>query len=133
MVISCPFPAGIQAYCPYHREIAEHVPACCVLCESRLEGKGDISRSGRTKPVLGPWQVMPMTSAEGRFGGGRMKPEANGQSEIRAGFFRFFFPPAEQPCTWQGAALYSCGCDTVATVSARSGRPYLQNILWGKR
>ena len=27
----------------------------------------DISRSGRRKPVLGPWQVMPMAGAEGRF------------------------------------------------------------------
>jgi hypothetical protein len=27
----------------------------------------DIIRSGRKKPVLGPWKVMPMAGAEGRF------------------------------------------------------------------
>jgi hypothetical protein len=27
----------------------------------------DIIRSGRKKPVLGPWKVMPSTNAEGRF------------------------------------------------------------------
>ena len=27
----------------------------------------DIIRSGRRKPVLGPWKVIPMTGAEGRF------------------------------------------------------------------
>jgi hypothetical protein len=27
----------------------------------------DIIRSGRRKPVLGPWNVMPSTNAEGRF------------------------------------------------------------------
>lgn len=51
MVLSCPFPAGIQAYCPYHQEIAAHVPACCSLCESRLEGKGVYSRQVRLPEI----------------------------------------------------------------------------------
>ncbi|MBT4821833.1 MAG: hypothetical protein HON70_39370 [Lentisphaerae bacterium] len=40
MQLVCRFPAGIQAYSPSHPAILAQIPACCLLCESALKGKG---------------------------------------------------------------------------------------------